>query len=288
MATGAFLPLQFCNGPERNAGTTATTTNGAARSGLSHTGIQLYSVRDEMSKDVRHTLERLSSFGYDTIEGYDGGRGIFWGMQNTEFKSMTSDLGLNFVSSHANVFENLEQQAAQAAEIDMKYLICPWVGPQESMDDFRRLADEFNRIGQVCKDQGVKFAYHNHGYTFELLEGQMPQDYLMDNTDPDLVDYEMDIYWVVVPGQDPQAYLERYSNRFKLGHIKDRRRDAAPGEANASTVIGTGSIDFPPIIETAKDNGMEYFFAEQERYDDTTQLESAEKNAQYLKNVQIG
>jgi sugar phosphate isomerase/epimerase len=285
MATGAFLPLQFCNGPERSTG--AVTGNDTAK-GLSRIGIQLYSVKDEMATNVRGTLEKLSSYGYDTIEGYDGGQGIFWGMKNTEFKSMTSDLGLNYVSTHANVFEGLERQAAEAAEIDMKYLICPWVGPQESMDDFKRLSDEFNRIGQVCKDQGIRFAYHNHGYTFEPLEGQMPQDFLMDNTDPELVYYEMDIYWVVVPGQDPQAYLERYSNRFKLGHIKDRRKDAAPGEANASTVLGTGSINFSPIIATAKENGMEYFFAEQERFDGITSLEGAERNAQFLKNVPIG
>lgn len=284
MATGAFLPLQFCSGPERN---TAVATNNV-NNGLSRIGIQLYSVKDQMATNVRSTLERLSSYGYDTIEGYDGGKGIFWGMQNTEFKSMASDLGLNLVSSHANVFEGLEQKAAEAAEIDMKYLICPWVGPQESMDDFKRLADEFNRIGQVCKDQGIRFAYHNHGYTFEPLEGEMPQDYLMENTDPDLVYYEMDFYWVVVPGQDPQAYLERYSNRFKLGHIKDRRKDASPGEADASTELGTGSINFPPIIQTAKDNGMEYFFAEQERFDNISSMESAEKNAEYLKNVQVG
>jgi len=284
MATGAFLPLQFCSGPERK--TTVATSH--TKSGLSRIGIQLYSVQDQMATDVRGTLERLSTYGYDTIEGYDGGKGIFWGMKNTEFKSMTSDLGLDFVASHANVFEGLEQKAAEAAEVDMKYLICPWVGPQESMDEFKRLADEFNRIGQVCKDQGIRFAYHNHGYTFEPLEGEMPQDYLMENTDPDLVYYEMDIYWVVLPGQDPQAYLERYSNRFKLGHIKDRRKDAAPGEENASTELGTGSIDFPPIIQTAKDNGMEYFFAEQERFDDITTMESAEKNAQYLKNVEVG
>jgi sugar phosphate isomerase/epimerase len=285
MATGAFLPLQFCNGPERSS--VAVSGNDTAK-GLSRIGIQLYSVKDEMATNVRSTLEKLSSYGYDTIEGYDGGQGIFWGMKNTEFKSMTSDLGLNYVSTHTNVFEGLERQAAEAAEIDMKYLICPWVGPQKSMDDFKRLADEFNRIGQVCKDQGIRFAYHNHGYTFEPLEGQMPQDFLMDNTDPELVYYEMDIYWVVVPGQDPQAYLERYSNRFKLGHIKDRRKDAAPGEANASTVLGTGSINFSPMIATAKENGMEYFFAEQERFDGITSLEGAERNAQYLKNVPIG
>ena len=283
MATGAFLPLQFCSGPEQ----TVAVETGSSSNALSKFGLQLYSVKDEMAKNVRNTLEQISSYGYHQIEGYDGGKGIFWGMKNTEFKSMTSDLGLDFVASHANVFEGLEQTASEAAEIDMKYLICPWVGPQESMDDFKRLADQFNSIGQVCKDKGIRFAYHNHGYTFEELEGQMPQDFLMDNTDPDLVDYEMDIFWVVTPGADPKAYLKKYSNRFKLCHLKDRMKSASPGEANASTELGTGTIDFVPIIEVAKENGMEYFFAEQERFDNMTSLESANKNAEFLRDLQI-
>ncbi|KEO73681.1 sugar phosphate isomerase/epimerase family protein [Anditalea andensis] len=283
MASGAFLPFQFCSSPE---GKSALVNNNAGR-GLSNIGIQLYSVKDQMDEDVRNTLEKIAAYGYDTIEGYDGGKGIFWGMQHRAFKDMTSDLGLKFISTHANVFEGLEQKASEAAEIDLKYLICPYVGPQESMDDFKRLADEFNRIGQVCKDKGIRFAYHNHGYTFEPLEGEMPQDFLMENTDPELVYYEMDFYWVVVPGHDPEAYLRKYSDRFKLGHIKDRRKDASPGEADASTELGTGMIDFLPIIKTAKENGMDYFFAEQERFDNITSMESAEKNAQYLKNVKV-
>ncbi|WP_143959746.1 sugar phosphate isomerase/epimerase family protein [Litoribacter populi] len=283
MAAGAFLPLQFCGKPDKVIG-----GGNAAEASLEKFGIQLYSVRDEMAKDVKETISKLSTYGYHYLEGYDGGKGIFWGMKNTEFKQVVEDNGLEFVASHANVFENLEQQASQASEIGMKYLICPWVGPQESMEEFKRLADEFNRVGKVCKEEGVRFAYHNHGYTFEELEGQMPQDYLLENTDPELVDFEMDIYWVKTPGKDPKAYFEKYPDRFKLCHIKDRMIDAPADEANASTIIGEGSIDFSSILRVGKDNGLEYFFAEQERYDNSTPMESAMKNAEYLKNLRLG
>jgi sugar phosphate isomerase/epimerase len=283
MAAGAFMPLQFCAKPE---GAVANAVGGGQES-LSKFGIQLYSVRDQMAQDVRGTIEKIASYGYHQIEGYDGGKGIFWGMGHKEFKKLTDDVGLEFVSSHANVSKGLDEMAAQAGEIGMKYLISPYVGAQKTMDDWKRIADEFNRIGQTCKENGVRFAYHNHGYTFEELEGQMPQDYLLENTDPDLVDFEMDIFWVVTPGADPKAYFEKYPGRFKLCHVKDRMKTADPAEANASTTLGTGTIDFSSILKVGKENGLEYFFAEQERYDGTTPLESAEANAEYLRNLTL-
>jgi sugar phosphate isomerase/epimerase len=96
--------------------------------------------------------------------------------------------------------KDFEQKAAQAGEIGMKYLICPFLGPQKSMDDFKRFADQFNKSGEICKKNGLRFAYHNHGYSFQPLDGQLPQDVMMTSTDASLVDYEMDIYWVVTAG----------------------------------------------------------------------------------------
>jgi sugar phosphate isomerase/epimerase len=281
---GAFLPLQFCTAPKQEEGDQIASASENNQVTLSAFGLQLYSVKENMAEDPVGTIRKIADYGYKQIEGFDGGKGIFWGMKNTEFKSLTDGLGLDFIASHANTFDNLNQQAADAGAIGMEYLICPWVGPQKSMDDFKRLADEFNRMGQVCKDNGIRFAYHNHGYTFTDLEGQVPQNYLMENTDPDLVDFEMDIYWVKTAGFDPEEYLKKYPNRFTLGHIKDKDKSLDPAEANGSTLIGTGSLDFQSIIRTAKDNGMEYFIVEQERFEGTTPMEAAEKNAAYLKN----
>ncbi|MBD8488030.1 sugar phosphate isomerase/epimerase [Echinicola sp. CAU 1574] len=286
---GAFLPLQFCSSPKKETAT-AVVEEAVAESvkeTISKFGVQLYSVKEDMAADAKETIKKIAGYGYNQIEGFDGGKGIFWGMKNTEFKTFTEDLGLDFVASHANVFDNTEKLAAEAGEIGMKYLICPWIGPQESMEEWKKIADRFNEVGQICKNNVVRFAYHNHGYTFEELEGQMPQDFLLENTDPELVDYELDIYWAVTAGADPEAYFEKYKNRFRLCHVKDREKGAPSGKADASIVLGEGSIDYSKVLRTAKDNGMDYFIVEQEKFEGVSPLEAAEKNAAYLKKLEI-
>ena len=191
------------------------------------------------------------------------------------------------MSSHCDINKDFEKKAAQAGEIGMKYLISPYIGAQKTLDDYKKFADTFNKKGEICKKNGLKFAYHNHGYTFEQLKGEFPQDVLMTNTDPALVDFEMDIYWVVRPGQDPQVWLKKYPNRFRLCHVKDRMKNAASTEDDASTDLGTGSIDFPAVLKTAAANGMEYYIMEQERYDNSTPIKSAEAGAEYLKKLRI-
>jgi hypothetical protein len=103
---------------------------------------------------------------------------------------------MKMISSHCNINNKFEEKAADAASIGMKYLICPYLGPQKTIDDFKKAADNFNAKGEICKKNGLRFAYHNHGYSFQALDGQMPQDVMMQNTDPSLVDFEMDMYWV--------------------------------------------------------------------------------------------
>jgi len=284
IGAGAFLPFQFCS-PKKQESTQADALLGAAKGILDDFGIQLYSVKENMAEDPVETIKAMASYGYTQLEGFDGGKGIFWGMSNTAFKSLVDDLGLDFIASHANTFQNLEQQAEQAGAIGMKYLICPWVGPQKSMDDFKRLAEEFNKQGEICKKHGLRFAYHNHGYTFDELEGQIPQDYLMENTDPNLVDFEMDTYWVYTAGTDPVDYIKRYPNRFVLGHVKDKSPDLPFEEPNGSTLIGKGMMDFPSILRTGMDNGMKYFIVEQERFDEITPMEAAKRNAAYMKSL---
>ncbi len=195
------------------------------------------------------------------------------------------DLGMVIVSSHCDINKNFEKKAADAAAIGMKYLICPYKGPQKKLDDFKKFADEFNQKGEICKKNGIKFAYHNHDYTFKELEGQMPQDVLMNGTDPALVDYELDMYWVVAGGQDIEAWLKKYPNRFKLCHVKDRTKGAT--DAADTCTLGEGSINYPAILKTAKETGMEYYIVEQEKYAGTTPLKAVEANAAYMKKITI-
>jgi len=249
-------------------------------------GIQLYTLRDIIGDDPQGTIKQLAGFGFKQIEGYDGKQGMFWDMPHMDFKKFMDDEGLDFVSSHCNINENFEEKAAQAGEIGMKYLICPYIGPQTSMEAWKEVTDKFNKCGEICKKNGIRFAYHNHAYSFKAFSGMIPHDFMMENTDPDIVDHQMDIYWVVTGGADPIEYLEKYPNRFKLCHVKDRMKNAGDDQT-ATCTIGTGIIDFPKILKVAKDNGMEYYIMEQERYDGTTPIKCAEDGATYLKNFKF-
>lgn len=252
---------------------------------LSSFGIQLYTLRDIIGDDPKGILKSLSQFGYKEIEGYEGDQGIFWNMPHTEFKAYLDELNMVMVSSHCDMDKDFERKAAQMAEVGGKYLICPWVGPQKSLDAYKKLTDRFNECGAICKKNGIRFAYHNHDYSFVPLEGQVPQDYMMDNSDPDTVDFEMDIYWVVTAQIDPIQYFEKYPGRFRLCHVKDRAKDATPDQKEASCNLGTGSIDFKSILAAADKAGMEHYILEQEKYDNTTPLGCAEAGAAYLKNL---
>jgi sugar phosphate isomerase/epimerase len=250
-------------------------------------GLQLYSLRDVLPGDPQGVLRQVTGFGYHQIESYEGPMGMFWGMGPAGFREYMDELGMELIASHCNIHENFEQKAADAASIDMKYLICPWIGAQESMDAYREQADLFNRCGEICRREGLRFAYHNHAYTFEPVDGIFPQDVLMENTDPDLVDYELDIYWVVAAGADPAEWLRKYPDRFTLSHVKDRKADASPSETDATVTLGTGMIDYGPLLRVARENGMEYFIVEQEQYEGTTPLDSAKDNALYMKSLKF-
>jgi sugar phosphate isomerase/epimerase len=243
-------------------------------------GLQLYSLRDVLPADPKGVLKQVASFGYKQVEGFEGDKGIYWGMKNTEFKSYLNDLGMQMVSSHCNYKQDLERKADEAAAIGMKYLMCPYLGPQKSLDAFKQSAETFNKSGEICKQRGLRFAYHNHDYSFKQVDGQFPQDVMMQNTDKALVDYELDMYWVAAAGQDPVVWLNKYPGRFKLGHVKDKK-------GNQTATLGTGTIDYPSIVQVAKKAGMEYFIVEQEQYEGTTPIAAAKDDAEYMKKLKI-
>lgn len=254
-----------------------------AGSGTLPFGLQLYTLRDVIGGDPEGILAQVAEAGYTQIESYEGQEGMFWGMGPKGFQEYLGNLGMSAISSHANVFENLEQKVDEAAEAGLEYLVCPWIGPQESLDDFKRIAEQFNEIGQVAQNAGIRFAYHNHGYSFEEQQGEMPQDVLMAGTDPGLVEYQMDIYWVVAAGQDPAEWIQKYPGRFTSGHVKDLSDGAEP----ESTILGTGTIDFSSLLKIGGENGMAYFIVEQEAYTGTTPLDAIRENARYMKELDL-
>ncbi|MEJ7675490.1 MAG: sugar phosphate isomerase/epimerase [Chitinophagaceae bacterium] len=253
-------------------------------------GLQLYTLRDILPKDPKGILKQVAAMGYKQIESYEGEKGMFWGMSNIEFKKYMDDLGMQMVSSHCNINNDFEKKADEAAAIGMKYLICSSLGNEKSMnkDEYLKAADLFNKKGQVCKGNGIKFAYHNHDQTFiQKPTGFVPQQLLLENTEASLVDYQMDIYWVVTAGEDPVKWFEKYPNRFRLSHIKDRKKNVPLSDHDASCILGEGQIDFSKILKVGQKNGLQYYIVEQERYDNTTPLLAAKADADYLKKLKI-
>jgi sugar phosphate isomerase/epimerase len=245
-------------------------------------GIQLYSLRDILPADPFGIIKKLSEAGYTSIESYEGEQGVYWGKSPKEFASFLKSSGLTMPSFHCNVFENFEKKVADAASIGVQYVICPWIGPQKSLDDYKKMAARFNEMGAICKKNGIRFAYHNHDYSFKPMNGVTPQTLLMEETDPKLVFFEMDIYWVVAAGGDPIEWFERYPNRFRLAHIKDRSKKPVADEGKNSVVIGTGTIDFASILQTGRAKGLKEFIFEQEANYGKGPLESAIESLKYL------
>ena len=269
-AAGLSLPF---------AGKASSLLAGFGAKQLPAFGIQLWTVKEDMAKDPKGTLKKLASFGYKQIESFEGSKGIFWGMDHKDFKKYMDELGMKIVSAHCDTSKDFERKAAEAAAIGMKYLICPYKGAQKSIDDYKKFADEFNKNGEVCKKSGIRFAYHNHDYSFVPMNGQVPQDVMMDNTNKDTVDFEMDIYWVVAAGIDPITYFKKYPNRFRLCHIKDLTKTKTGHE---SCHLGKGTIDFKSILKAGTESGLKYYVVEQEAFTGSNPIESAELDSAYL------
>ena len=253
-------------------------------------GIQLYMVKDEMEKDAAGTLKQLGQMGYRQIESFGGSKGMFWGLGNKEFKKMAGDFGLTLVSSHYNDEPaGFENQVKMAAEIGMTYLICPWKGPQKSIDDFKRIAGEFNHNGELCEKYGMRFGYHAHDYPYIKVDGELPINVLLNHTDPRLVDFQMDFYYTVTEGQDPVAFIKKYPHRFKLCHMRDVLKERLPkgSDVESACDLGQGVINYPELLTTALDDGMNYFFIEQSRFYHETPLQSARVNLNYLKQIHM-
>ncbi|MEP6682541.1 MAG: sugar phosphate isomerase/epimerase [Parafilimonas sp.] len=259
----------------------------AGNAKLKNYGLQLWSVKNALAKDPKGVLKQIASFGYTQIESFEGSTGMFWGMTPTDFKKYVNDLGMDALSSHFNDVYNasFEKKAADAATAGLKFLILPGEAGSKTVDDYKKLADRFNACGEICKKNGLKVGYHNHDAIFKPIDGQVPLDILINNTDKGNVIFEMDIYWVVTAGADPVAYSKKYKNRFRLGHVKDRIKNST--EEDASCTLGEGSINYPAMVKDLKANGMEYFIVEQERYDNTTEMDSAKADAKYMSMLPI-
>ncbi len=242
-------------------------------------GCQLYSIRDVLPSDPKGYMKQLADMGYSYFESY--GADPFWGMSPGDCKKFLSDIGVKMVSAHVGLPATTEELVAKAAEAGLKYFICPAIGPQKSREAWLEKADAFNKNGELCKKHGIKYGYHNHSYSFTTNNGAMGQKLLLENTDPNLVIFELDICWIEAAGADTIAHLKEHGSRYKLCHIKQLEdKNAKPPK---QTDLDKGTIDYKSIIAAANKSGMECYLVEQEQYP-TSPMQSMASNAQFLKN----
>ncbi|MBW6460831.1 MAG: sugar phosphate isomerase/epimerase [Bacteroidales bacterium] len=226
-------------------------------------GLQLYTIRDAMKADTRSTLEEVSRIGYTWLEAAGYADGQFYGMSPKEFNQLVTDLGMELVSSHATFNKESQQPVIDAhAEAGVKYLVYPVmpIPEKETAGDFKRAAQRLNEIGEACAKAGICFGYHNHAFEFERFEDQTGYDILLNETDPALVFFQADLYWIVYAGIDPEDYFNLHPGRFEHWHVKDM--EDSPERSFAE--VGEGVIDFEKIFKMKDLSGMKYFFVEQD------------------------
>ena len=236
-------------------------------------GLQLYTVRDAMAADPIETLQKLSDMGYKNMELANYSDGKFYGYAPAEFKKIVNDMGMEIISSHAAVesagitIENATKMADAHAELGAKYCVQPWVNDEDrNIETYKRMIGDWNKVGEIMKNVGIQFGYHNHNFEFANLDGIIPYyDIFMPEMDADLITMELDVYWATKAGQDPVEMFNKYPGRFQLLHFKDTSESSEPfydvSKMNI-TSVGSGIIDFKGIYAARETAGMKYFFVE--------------------------
>ncbi len=232
-------------------------------------GLQLYSVRDAMKKDVAGTVEKVGKMGYKYVEtaGYSDGK--IYGLDPVDFKNLCEKNGLQFLGAHTGqnipTDENWDETmkwwdtciAAHKAG-GAKWIVQPWMSKvaYNSLDGLKQACKYFNAVGEKCNAAGIRFGYHNHSHEFTtIFDGKPIYDWMMELTDPEKVMFEMDVYWVVQGGKNPVDYFAKYPGRYEVLHIKDEKEVGESGE-----------IDFAAIFAKTEQAGAKYGVVEVERY----------------------
>lgn len=252
-------------------------------------GLQLYTLREELPKDVKGTLEKVAQAGYTNVETYGFSiKDQFWGLTPKELKKILDDNGLKAVSGHYNLGSflydgNTEELIAsiEAAKIlKSEFLTVPWVDEpfRRNIKDYKKIAARVNEAAKMCKNAGLKLAYHNHDFEFQKHDGVTGYEILLKETDKDLVFFELDLYWVIHSGNDPLKLFKENPGRFKMWHVKDK--DKINNELN--TEVGSGTINFKPIFKEVKQSGMVHFFVEQENNFASNSFESIKTSCDFI------
>ncbi len=233
-------------------------------------GLQLYSLRNQFAKDVPATMAKVKGWGIREVE-----LGGTYGLSMEDFKKLLSQNNITPISFGADfkgLTTDLQSVVNTAKMLGVTYVVCHWIphnGNDFTLEDVKKAVEVFNAAGKVLKENGLSFCYHPHGFEFRPYETGTLFDYLMKNLDANYANFEMDVFWIKHPGQDPVALLKKFPNRFLLMHLKDRK-PGTPGNENGqadvetNVVLGTGDVGIAEIMKTGKRTGVKHFFIEDE------------------------
>lgn len=232
--------------------------------------LQLYTIRGAISKNLEKALEKIAALGFKDLEIY-GYNGTFFGKNKNEFLSILNNTGLKVISSHhrtgmtdqeeGTLLKNWEKTLDDLKFIGSKYAVCSYLPEAErTLENYHKLPEVLETAGKISNQNAIQLGYHNHDFEFLKIDDDKNfYDFILENTSPDLVKMELDLYWIAKAGLDPLTYFDKYPGRFPLWHVKDMQK----GTKNFAEV-GRGTIDFKRIFEARKKAGLEYWFVEQD------------------------
>ena len=251
-------------------------------------GLQLYSLRDQFKQDVGKTLDQVRAFGITNVE-----LAGTYGLSPEKFKEQLDARRIKAVSAHFSYEQcrdHIDDVVREAKLFGIEYAGCAWIPHQDPFNEktCREAAAVFNRAGEALAKHGIKFFYHTHGYEFLPYRDGTLFDLLMAETNPEYVRIEMDVFWVVHPGQDPVKLLEKYGKRFELMHVKDMKRGTPRGfdghsDVTNNVVLGEGIIDWPSVFRAAKKAGVKWYFIEDESPTSVAQIPQSLRYLETLK-----
>jgi sugar phosphate isomerase/epimerase len=271
---GMTLPACSNSSDSDSASADASADANMSGSSLPAIGLQLYTIRSVLETDFPGTMKQVAEIGYDEIE-FAG----YYDRSPKEIGAMLDDLGLSAPAAHVPLQQIRKApddliQTAQAIGHD--YLVCPYLREADrgSLDAYRQRAQEFSDFGKRCSDAGLQFAYHNHDFEFQEMDGTLPFEVLLEETDPEHVQMELDLYWVVAAGHDPLTYIRENPDRYPLCHVKDRTSDGN------MVSVGAGTMDFASIFRAGN---FEHYFVEHDNPENP--MQSIESSHQTLSQL---
>jgi len=253
-------------------------------------GLQLYTVRDAMRKDVPGTLKQVSDIGYKYVEMADYANGKFYGYAPADFKKLVTGLGMEVLSSHAGVSpkgitdDEARKMAEDHAAVGAKYCMQPYINDADrnSIAGYQKMVADWNRVGKIMKEHGLTFGYHNHNFEFATVEGKTPYfDVFLPGLDKNITTMELDLFWTTKAGLNPVDLFKKYPGRFQLFHMKDMYTKEAPfyeTKTDDFAPVGEGVINFKEILAAKNIAGMKYMIVEQDSSKDKDQFGAIKKS----------